>query len=147
MFRTLRNFWSDWGGGIGIFALILAAVGSTWAMHYSQTHSVINVGEGIEVRVAGRCWYEARIPETGCTHQFYASNELGFSDMSMEPHFTLVNTTSEPREVRVHSMSAWETPVAGNVHLEPGQKFQFQLHGKHKHWYCWIHPKKVIKSA
>jgi len=138
----LKDIWSDWGGMIFVFALILATVSMFWGIHYTHTHQTVDLGDGLEVRVAGYCWYVSEVEKTGRTNQFFASNELGFSDMSMEPCFTIVNTSDEPREVEVHTLSAWRVPISGNVHLEPGQEFKFQIEAKYKHWYCWINPPK-----
>jgi len=140
LFRTLKDIWSDRGGLIVFVGLMIGLVVVTWGLHYSQSHQTVRLGEGIEVRVAGRCWYLKDDPEAGGKNQFWASNELGFNDMSMHPHFTLVNIGSEPREVSVHSLSAWRVPISGKVYLDPGQKFLFQIQARHKHWYCWIHP-------
>lgn len=147
MFEKVKDFWSDWGGLIGFCFLILGGVSMIWATHYADTHQTVDVGEGIEVKVAGKCWYLRDDPDAGGSNQFYASNELGFADMSMEPRFTLVNTSEKPRQVSVRSLSAWKVPFRKVVHLQPGEEYDFQVKAEpnSKHWYCWINPEQSEK--
>ncbi|MCX6719531.1 MAG: hypothetical protein NTV36_00230 [Candidatus Staskawiczbacteria bacterium] len=147
--RGLVDFLKDWSGIFAMLAIIASPFVMVWGVWYVQTHRTVDVGEGVEVRAIGEMWYAEHVQNSG-NHQFYASNELRYScldnKMSMNPRFVVVNTTDEDRDVDIHSMSAWRTPVAAKVHLEPGQKFEFQLHTKWQHWYCWINPVPAKKA-
>ncbi len=110
---------------------------------YFQTHQTVDLGDGIKVKVAGYCVYLKDDPGSGGENQFYAFDVSGISGMSMKPHFTLINTSSQAREVGISSLSTsdWKEPVSGKVYLEPGQRFEFQIQIKRrKVWYCWINP-------
>jgi hypothetical protein len=141
MFRALRNFWDEYVVLIRFISLVWIIVGlMIYGAQYFHSRQTFDVGDNIEVKVVGPCWYLNTVPETGKTNQFYASNELGYSSNSMEPRFILVNRGDEPRDVNVHTFTGYRTPITGTLHLEPGQRVELQFQAHYKWWYCWINP-------
>lgn len=134
MFERIYWWWQDNGWLVGLLGLIFGCAAIFYGMWYVDTHQKVVI-DNIEVLVSG-----GRVSYEKSRNQFFASNELGVKNMTMNPDFTLLNMGKEPREVEIHSLSAWKVPVSGKVYLEPGQKFKFQINTKWKHWYCWINP-------
>lgn len=113
---------------------------------YVDTHRTIILDDDIKVQVIGRIWYLDKVKETGQVNQFFSSNRLEFvnknRNMCMSPSFKIVNMGVEARKIKIHSLSGRSVPISGEVHLEPGQWFRFQIKSQSQHWYCWINPVK-----
>lgn len=143
MSRRFRDWWFDNFGVVVLALLAVLMVGMFVGMWYVENHHSYTLTYEVRVNVSGGLvWFDKNSTGAGGRNQFYASNELGRSKMCMTPSFEIVNTSEDSREVRIHSLSGWEVPISGVVHLEPGQRFQFSLtaHPASKHWYCWIEP-------
>lgn len=96
-----------------------------------------DVGHGIQVSVWGNCAYCKDDPKAWAKYQFYGWKDTSRPSLSttLSPAFLLVNNASQPRDVVVRSLADWKSPVAGNVHLEPGQRFKFRIEAVNT-WYC-----------
>lgn len=133
----------NWAPTSFFSCLFLLAAVTLWSSWYFQNHQIVVV-DGIEIQVYGRVYYSEKGSEFG-SHQFFASNEICNTGMTMNPFFTITNSTASAREVNIRSLSAWETPIHGDIHLEPGQQFEFRLQADKRgnYWYCWIKPQPL----
>jgi hypothetical protein len=130
--------WIGWSL-LALVVLCVVVVGSVW---YDQMHRVECVGDGVEVRVQGMCWFQSKDPDGFGSNRFFASNEFGGGHMTMHPKFTVVNTSDEIRSISVRSLSGWEVPYRETLELAPGESHVFHFEAKEgcEWWYCWVNP-------